>query len=74
MLTPEACTAPETTHRLYEVQEINKTKQNKTKKSLYNKKTLTISCYILFSMYFMLIVTIKFSMHTIKPLKKSSTD
>ena len=26
MLTPEACTPPETTHKLYEVQEIKKTK------------------------------------------------
>ena len=29
MLTPEACTPPETTHRLYEVQEIKKAKENK---------------------------------------------
>ena len=47
MLTPEACTAPETTHRLYEVQEIKKTKQNKTKnsdaQSSFTKNTLTNS-------------------------------
>ena len=46
MLTPEAWTAPETTHRLCEVQEKKKTRQNKKKhyaQSLHTKKTLTNS-------------------------------
>ena len=42
MLTPEACTPPETTHRLYEVQEIKKTKNIHI---FTNKKTLTVSMF-----------------------------
>ena len=73
MLTPEARTTPETSHRLCEVQEKNKTKQNKTKQnknrhaqSLHTKNTLTNSG-LLFYMYFLLIVTSKTLMQSIKP-------
>ena len=73
MLTPEAWTTPETTHRLCEVQEKNKTRQNKKNlnknyaQSLHTKKTLTNSGYILFYLYFLFIVTSKTLMQSIKP-------
>ena len=68
---------PERSHRVYEVQEKTEPKRKKKKRkwkpimlNLYTPRTLwPFPCYILFYMYFMLIVTSKILMHTIKALK-----
>ena len=68
-----ALNTPKRTHRLWSSR---RKKEKKRKNHMLNpytpRKLWLIPGYILFYMYFMLIVTSKILMHTIKPLKKKA--